>query len=105
VIEVRAAALADLPAGAPLHVDAGSTPVCLVRVGDDVHAIADVCTHQGGRLSGGKLSGHRLACPRHGWMFDVRTGQCVFPPRGTAVARYPTRVDEAGVWVEISSGS
>ena len=101
MIEVRAASLADLPAGAPRHVDAGSTPLCLVRIGDEVHAIVDQCTHQGGALSGGRLSGHRLACPRHGWMFDVRTGQCVFPPRGTAVARYPTRVDEGGVWVQL----
>ena len=101
MIEVRVAALADLSAGAPLRVDAGSTSLCLVRRGDEVHAIADECTHQGGALSGGKLSGHRVTCPRHGWMFDVRTGQCLFPPRGTAVARYPTRVDEAGVWVQL----
>ncbi|HYE91466.1 MAG TPA: Rieske (2Fe-2S) protein [Terriglobales bacterium] len=98
---VKVAALGDLAAGAPRQVLAEGTPICLVRVGDDVHAIGDTCSHQGGPLSGGKLSGHRLACPRHGWMFDVRTGQCAFPPRGTAVPRYETRVEDDAVWVEI----
>jgi nitrite reductase/ring-hydroxylating ferredoxin subunit len=101
VREVPVAALADVAVGAPHQVVADGTPICLVRVGDEVHAIGDTCTHQGGALSGGKLAGHRLACPRHGWMFDVRTGQCTFPPRGTAVPRYPTRIDAGRIVLQL----
>ncbi len=99
--QIRAAALGDLTPGAPHLVVAGETRVCLVRIGDHVHAIGDTCTHQTGQLSRGKLSGTRLACPSHGWMFDVRTGQCVFPPRGTAVPSYPVRVDGDDVWLAL----
>jgi nitrite reductase/ring-hydroxylating ferredoxin subunit len=98
---VRAAALADVTPGAPHLVEAGGTRVVLVRVGERVHAIGDTCSHQGGPLGGGKLSGTRLACPWHGWMYDVRTGQCVFPGRGAAVASYPVRVEGDAVWVEL----
>jgi nitrite reductase/ring-hydroxylating ferredoxin subunit len=101
--ELRVASLAEVPEGKPTLVEAEGTPVVLVRVGDSVYACSDVCTHQGGPLSEGKLSGTRLTCPWHGWMFDVRTGDCVMPSRGGAVPRYPTRVDETGgVWVELS---
>jgi apoptosis-inducing factor 3 len=100
VKEVKVAALADVVAGAQQVVVDGM-PICLVRVGDQVHALGDTCSHQGGPLSGGKLSGHRLACPWHGWMYDVRTGQCTFPPRGTAVPRYPARVENDTVLVEL----
>ena len=55
----------------------------------------------GGPLSEGKLSGARLACPWHGWMYDVRTGQCTFPGRGAAVPSYPVRVENGRVWVEL----
>jgi nitrite reductase/ring-hydroxylating ferredoxin subunit len=98
---VRAAALADVAPGAPHLVDADGTRVVLVRVGGTIHALGDTCSHQGGPLSGGKLSGTRLACPWHGWMYDVRTGQCVFPARGTGVSSYPVTVDGGAVWVQL----
>src|SRR5207249_1406060 len=69
---------------------------------DHVHALGDVCAHRGGPLSAGKLSGMRLACPWHGWMYDVRTGQCVFPGRGGAVPSYPVHVEDDEVRVEVS---
>ena len=99
--QFRAAALGEIAPGAPHLVVADQTRICLVRLGDQVHAIGETCTHQRGPLSRGKLSGARLACPSHGWMFDVRTGQCVFPPRGTAVPTYPVRVEGDDVYVDI----
>jgi len=98
---VRAAALADVAPGAPHLVDADGTKVVLVRVGEQIHAIGDTCSHQGGPLGEGKLSGARLACPWHGFMYDVRTGQCLFPGRGAAVTSYPVRVDGDAVWVDL----
>jgi nitrite reductase/ring-hydroxylating ferredoxin subunit len=100
---IRAAALADVAPGVPRLVDADGTRVVLVRIGDQIHAIGDTCSHQGGPLSDGKLSGTRLACPWHGWMYDVRTGQCLFPGRGAAVPSYPVRVDGDTVVVELPS--
>jgi nitrite reductase/ring-hydroxylating ferredoxin subunit len=100
---IRAAAVADLAPGTPHLVEAEGTRLVLVRVGDDVHALGDTCSHKGGPLSGGKLSGTRLACPWHGWMYDVRTGRCVFPARGGAVPSYPVRVEQDVVWVELPS--
>src|SRR2546428_622576 len=67
----------------------------------EVFACNDVCAHQGGPLSEGKLSGARLACPWHGWMYDVRTGECMLPGRGHRVASYPIRIDAGEVWVEV----
>jgi nitrite reductase/ring-hydroxylating ferredoxin subunit len=101
VSEVRAAALAELTPGRPTLVTANGTPVVLVRVGDQVHALGERCAHQGGPLSEGKLSGTRLACPWHGWMYDVRTGQCLFPARGGPVPSYRVRVDGEEIWVDL----
>ena len=94
--------LVELVPGVPRLVEADGARVVLVRVGDEVHALGDVCAHKGGPLSEGKLTGTRLACPWHGWMYDVRTGQCVFPGRGAAVPRYAVRVENDDVCVEVS---
>ena len=93
--------LADVAVGRPMLVEAEGARVVLVRVGDRVHALGDVCAHKGGPLSEGKLSGTRLACPWHGWMYDVRTGQCLFPGRGASVPVYPVRVDAGAIFVEL----
>jgi len=99
--EVRAAALADLEPECPLAVTLNGTRVALVRVGESVHALGDVCPHQGGPLSEGRLVGGRLACPWHGWRYDVRTGDCVMPTRGGPVPSYPVRVANGDVWVDV----
>jgi nitrite reductase/ring-hydroxylating ferredoxin subunit len=101
VTERRAASLAEVEPGQPKLVELGGERIVLARVGEQVHAVADTCAHKSGPLSEGKLSGFRLACPWHGWMFDVRTGQCSFPGRGASVASYRVRIDAGDVWVEL----
>jgi 3-phenylpropionate/trans-cinnamate dioxygenase ferredoxin subunit/anthranilate 1,2-dioxygenase ferredoxin subunit len=98
---LAAAALDAIPADRPLRVELGGTALALCRVGDAVYACGDMCAHRGAPLSEGKLSGTRLACPWHGWMYDVRTGQCTFPGRGAAVPSYPARIESGQVWVEL----
>jgi 3-phenylpropionate/trans-cinnamate dioxygenase ferredoxin component len=101
VTERRVASLADVPDGRPMAVDIEGTRVVLARVGDAVYACGDVCTHRGGHLSEGRLRGPRLACPLHGWIYDVRTGQCLVPSRGEGVPSFRVRVDVDSVFVEV----
>jgi nitrite reductase/ring-hydroxylating ferredoxin subunit len=101
VSEIRAAALADLTPDRPVPVDLNGIRIALVRIGDEVHALADACTHQGGPLGEGIVKGTRLACPWHGWMYDVRSGQCLFPTRGAPVPSYPVRIQGGDVWVDV----
>ena len=48
-----------------------------------------------------KLAGARLTCPWHGWLYDVRTGQCLLPARGAAIATYAVRIEGGDIWVEV----
>ena len=99
--EVRVARLDDIPAGRPTRVEAEGTSLVLARVGETIHALDDTCAHRGGPLGDGRLTGTRLACPWHGWMYDVRTGRCLFPTRGGPVASYPVRIAGGEVWVDL----
>jgi 3-phenylpropionate/trans-cinnamate dioxygenase ferredoxin subunit len=97
----RVASLHEVPAGQPKLVELDGTRIVLARVGDAVYACGDVCSHRGDPLSEGKLNGTRLACPWHGWMYDVRTGQCLLPGRGTGVPSYPVHLDADQILVEM----
>jgi 3-phenylpropionate/trans-cinnamate dioxygenase ferredoxin component len=101
VTAVRAASLAEVPTGGCRRTEVNGIRVVLARVGGQVYACADTCSHRGGPLGEGKLTGAKLTCPWHGWRYDVRTGQCLFPPRGAAVATYPVRVEGDEVWVDV----
>lgn len=99
--EIRAASLAEVPAGGTRLVEIAGTRVVLTRIGDTVHACGDTCAHRGGSLSEGRLFGVKLACPLHGWIYDVRTGQCLFPGRGAAVPSYRVRIEGDDILVAL----
>ena len=50
--------------------------VAIFRVGEEIYAIDDVCPHQSASLGEGALTGRVVACPRHGFLVDVTSGQC-----------------------------
>lgn len=100
--EYRVARFDELEPGRATRAEANGTRLVLARVGDNVYACGDTCAHRGGSLSAGRLTGVRLACPLHGWMYDVRTGECVLPGRGASVPSYRVRIDAGDVWVDLT---
>jgi nitrite reductase/ring-hydroxylating ferredoxin subunit len=100
-VSVRVGRLVDIEPGQTKLVEVNGFRLALARVGDTVYAVHDTCSHQGGPLSEGRLSGARLACPWHGWMYDVRSGECVMPARGGRVPSYSVRVVAGEIFVEI----
>lgn len=66
---------ADCPPGSALELVAAGRMIALYNVDGQFFALDGVCPHQGGPLGKGKLSGHTVTCPWHGWQFDVRTGR------------------------------
>lgn len=90
--EVDVAALADVPDGGMLRVSAKGYPVLLTRQGNDVHAIAAVCAHQGGPLNKGTLKDGVVTCPWHGSQFCVRDGSIVHGPTAYPQPAFEVRV-------------
>jgi 3-phenylpropionate/trans-cinnamate dioxygenase ferredoxin subunit len=70
-------ALEDIADGGVVKVDVDGVPVAVVRVGDDVYAVADTCSHAEVSLSGGEVWCDELEieCPKHGSTFRLDTGE------------------------------
>jgi 3-phenylpropionate/trans-cinnamate dioxygenase ferredoxin subunit len=88
--------LAELPPGGHRVVDADGVQVAVFNLAGELFAIEDVCTHDGGVLTGGPVQGDCIVCPRHGAKFSIRTGEALSAPAYEPTARLPVRV-EAGV--------
>jgi len=54
------------------------------------HCLSNTCTHRGGSLSGGQITGNHVECPYHGWQFDGE-GRCRRIPSLGAQAKIPSR--------------
>ena len=99
--EARVAALDEVAPGQPMLVERDGVRVVLSRAGDQVYACGDVCTHQGGPLSEGKLTRHaaHLSLAR----LDVRRpdGPVRLSRARRRRASYPVRVDGNDVFVDV----
>jgi nitrite reductase/ring-hydroxylating ferredoxin subunit len=100
--EYVVAQVADLPPGAMRYVEVDGLPIALANVDGAIYAFGDSCRHQGGSLSSGALIGATVACPWHGWTYDVRTGKSIVPPIGLRVPTYPVRVVDGTIIVEVN---
>ena len=93
---VRVCSLSELdPDGGVRRVDLDGTPVAVVRVGDRVYAIGDICSHAEVSLSDGEvdLDECALECPKHGSLFSLETGDPLSLPAVRPVATYAVTVD------------
>jgi nitrite reductase/ring-hydroxylating ferredoxin subunit len=89
--------LDDLAEGGVLQSMLGDEEIVLCRVGGEVYALHNWCTHADARLSEGKLSGHELECPLHEGRFDIRSGKALCAPLDTDVRTFPVRVVAGGI--------
>ncbi|RMH36093.1 MAG: non-heme iron oxygenase ferredoxin subunit [Nitrospirae bacterium] len=102
------AQLSDLPPGTCLSIELPEAGIALFNVKGEVFALDNTCPHAGGPLGEGCLTGDLVACPWHGWKFNVRTGACLKNPSPSwQVTRYETRVvnGEVQVLLPISQSS
>ena len=91
----------EIPPGGSKVVDARDRRIAIFRCDGTLYAIDNTCPHQGGPLGEGYLEPDGvIACPWHGWSFDVRTGISPIDP-DLKVRSYPVRVENGQIVVEI----
>jgi 3-phenylpropionate/trans-cinnamate dioxygenase ferredoxin subunit len=91
---------ATLVTGKPVKLEKGGRTICVTRVGDQVFAIDDTCSHSDASLSEGEVTDFKIECWLHGAEFDLRTGEALTPPAVVPVKIYPVTVDGDSVTVE-----
>ncbi len=83
--------------------DVAGIRIALARVGENYYAIGDRCSHADYSLAEGEVDEFdcTLECPKHGSLFDLRTGEPLTLPAIRPVASYEVRVREHGVFVAL----
>ena len=96
---ITVAKVSELTPGTHRVADVDGASVAVFNVGGQFFAIEDVCTHDGGQLTGGIVEGDQVVCPRHGARFSIKTGDALTAPAYEPTAKFPVRVENGEIQV------
>lgn len=96
---VTVARIEDFDPGTHKVVDVDGANIVVFNLDGKYYAIEDVCTHDGGQLTGGEIEGDQIVCPRHGARFCIRTGAALTAPAYEPASTFPVRIENGEVQV------
>ena len=98
---VKVAKSDEIAPGQGRMVELNGKKIAIFNVEGAFYAIDDTCTHRGGPLSQGALSGTTVTCPWHGAQYDLKTGGVLTTPAHQGVASYKVAVEGDDVSIEL----
>jgi 3-phenylpropionate/trans-cinnamate dioxygenase ferredoxin component len=95
--------LAELPPGTMKLIEHDGEEIGVFNCGGALYAIEDRCSHDDGPLAEGPFDTRActVECPRHGSLFDLKTGAPKTLPAYTPVETYPVVVEDEIVKLEV----
>ena len=98
-MEIAVGPVEAIPEGGVKIVQSGSLLVGVYRIGGELYAIEDRCSHDDGPLCEGERDGFCVVCPRHGARFDLRTGAVLSLPATEDVEAFEVVVRDGEAFV------
>ena len=107
----------DVPDGGRHIKEVADREIAIFAIDGHYHAVANYCVHAGGPVCTGRLSGmvtgtagewdrgwdrdgRILACPWHGWEFDIETGEFLSDSRYRLIT-YEVAVEDNVIYVDV----
>ena len=95
--------VSELPPGTRRIIEWEDLEIGVFNCGGELLAIEDRCSHDNGPLAEGELdeAACTVECPRHGSLFDLRSGAPKTLPAYVAVDTFPVRVEDDMIKLEV----
>ncbi len=95
--------ISELPPGQVRLVEHAGLEIGVFNCDGTLYAIEDRCSHDDGPLAEGLLDVEEctVECPRHGAIFDLRTGRPRTLPAYEPVDTFPVIIDENMIKLEV----
>jgi 3-phenylpropionate/trans-cinnamate dioxygenase ferredoxin subunit len=101
IIEV--CSTSELAPGAARVVEWEDLEIGVFNCGGEILAIEDRCSHDDGTLAEGEIdqAACTVECPRHGSLFDLRTGRPQTLPAYVPVDTFPVLIEDDTIKLEV----
>ncbi len=96
----KVAEVSEIPDGKVKIVKVGGMEAFVANIGGSFYSLPNKCTHAGGPLGRGKLTGKVMQCPWHGSRFDVTTGAVVGGPAQRQEPPLTVKIEGSAIWVK-----
>jgi len=95
--------ISELPPGTARIVEWEDLEIAIFNCNGQLHAIEDRCSHDNGNLADGPFDPDActVECPRHGSLFDLRTGTPKTLPAYVPVDVFDVRVEDDMIKLEV----
>jgi 3-phenylpropionate/trans-cinnamate dioxygenase ferredoxin subunit len=95
--------LSELAPGERRLVEWDELEIGVFNCGGTVYAIEDRCSHDDGPLIEGELDDQActIECPRHGSLFDIKTGKPKTLPAYVPVDTFPVIIEDDTIKLEV----
>jgi nitrite reductase/ring-hydroxylating ferredoxin subunit/Fe-S cluster biogenesis protein NfuA len=94
--------VSEIPDGGVRGLEIAGAAVLMSRRGDGVTCFENACAHLGLPIDDGEIHDGIIACPHHGFRYDLRSGECVSAP-SVQLAPLPCRVLAGRVEVKLEA--
>ena len=94
------AKIGEIPQGEGRAFEVEDKIIAVFNDGGTYRAIDDMCPHMGASLAAGWLEDSAVACPWHGWRFDIRDGAWC-ENRRLKIDVYDVRVEGEEIQVQL----
>jgi nitrite reductase/ring-hydroxylating ferredoxin subunit len=98
----RVARSGQIPEGYVRRFYVGDHECAVARLNGVAYATSNYCTHLDCLLSSGKLVDDGICCSCHGSVFDLATGDPIYPPATEPIDVYPVREDGGEIFVGLT---
>jgi 3-phenylpropionate/trans-cinnamate dioxygenase ferredoxin component len=95
--------LSELPPGAKRIIEWEDIEIGVFNCNGVLYAVEDRCSHDDGPLAEGEMDPDNctVECPRHGSLFDLRTGKPLTLPAYEPVDTFPVVVEDNVIKLEV----
>ena len=74
---------------------------CILALhGGRCHAVGSLCPHQNATLDGAAIENGQIICKRHGYRFDLKTGDCR-TVGGYGLPTFPVTEEDGKIFVDV----
>ena len=101
--KLKVCAAEELAPGEMRLIEADDRKIGVFNCDGGLHAIEDRCSHDDGPLAEGDFDAEActVECPRHGSLFDVKSGRPKTLPAYAPVQTFPVSIEDGQVLLEV----
>jgi 3-phenylpropionate/trans-cinnamate dioxygenase ferredoxin subunit len=96
---VPLAKITDVPENRVSCFEINGHHVVLSQVKGEFFAVHNKCSHADQSFNSGRVRGHKLLCPLHGAIFDIRDGSVLGAPAFNPIRSYPLKIENENILI------